>query len=53
MRSAAEGLLREANKRAEKVALALGGRDIDGLLRIAQRVFKTILLFIDGRAGIV
>jgi hypothetical protein len=43
----------ERGKEASRVeiALALGGCDVDGHLRIVQRVLETILLFIDGRAG--
>ena len=36
-----------------KVAVPLGRGDVDGLLCVAQRVFETILLFVDGCAGIV
>jgi hypothetical protein len=34
------------------VPVPLGGRDVDGLLRVAQRVLETILLFVDGGAGV-
>jgi hypothetical protein len=37
--------------RAE-IALPLGGCNVDGCLRITQRVFETILLFVDGQAGV-
>ncbi len=33
--------------------MPLGGGNLDGFLRVAQRVFETVLLFIDSRTGVV
>ena len=53
MGGAAEDLLRGPNVRAGRKKPCLGRRGVDSLLRAAPRVFKTILLFVDGGAGIV
>lgn len=36
-----------------KIAMPLGGCDVDGLLRVAKRVLETILLFVDGCTRVV